>query len=269
MKNKGSGSGFRVSELSGRKRFFRQLLFLLTLFLASCSLVPASLNKNTTQNDPQEREYLVPVTRGDIAASTSFVGNLQYSQSSTLNWKTGGVVGSVNVKVGDRVKKGDILAILETGSLSSSVILAEKTMIEQQEKLEDTKSSESARMQAYVNLNAKESALKNAKLKQEALYYPRASRQEMELAWDTLALANLNFNYAKQDYDYLVSINEPWEGFEEPREIRFGRMNIITGGDSRSGRERKFSWRKITSPASGPQPVIRDRKSFGFARRKR
>ena len=62
----------------------------------------------------------------------------------------------------------------------------------------------------------------------------------MERAWDKFALANLNFNYAKQDYDYLVSINEPWEGFEEPREIRFGRMSIVTGGDSRSGRERKF-----------------------------
>ena len=79
-----------------------------------------------------------------------------------------------------------------------------------------------------------------AKLAQEALYYPRATREEMERAWDKFALANLNFNYAKQDYDYLVSINEPWEGFEEPREIRFGRMRIVTGGDSRSGRERKF-----------------------------
>ena len=250
------------------------ILFAYTLIaLASCSVLPASLNKNAAQNSPQQdREYLIPVTRGDIAVSANYVGNLQYSQSSTLTWKTDGVVGSVSAKVGDNVRKGDILAVLETGSLSSSVILAEKTMIEQQEKLEDTESSESARMQAYVNLNAKESALKNAKLKQEALYYPRATRQEMELAWDTLALANLNFNYAKQDYDVLVANNDPWEGYEPPvtiYRVRYtGNMGsrqmmpggrtlrdqqnytdntaervvekITYGGDDRSGRQRKF-----------------------------
>ena len=276
MKRQVSGIRIQISGFSSRKRCCRILLFLLTFFLASCSLVPASLNKNSAQNDLQDREYLVPVTRGDIAVSTSFVGNLQYSQSSTLTWKTSGVIGSVDVKVGDKVKKGDILAVLETGSLSSSVILAEKTMIEQQEKLEDAESSESARMQAYVNLNAKESALNNAKLKQEALYYPRATRQEMELAWDSLALANLNFNYAKQDYDALVAKNEPWEGYEpsttiyrirysgnaNPRQM-MEMMNggtasdqetqntenrsqnvtiekITRGGDDRSGRQRKF-----------------------------
>lgn len=258
---------------SGPVLFHRIISLILLFSLASCSLIPASLNKNAAQNNKQQdREYLIPVTRGDIAVSTSFVGNLQYSQSSTLTWKTGGVVGSVSAKVGDKVKKGDILAVLETESLSSSVILAEKTMIEQQEKLEDTKSSESARMQAYVNLNAKESALKKAKLEQEALYYPRATRQDMELAWDSLALANLNFNYAKQDYDALVAKNETWEGYEPPvtiyrvrytgntggRQMMPGGRNmqnmqnspdntanrvvekITYGGDDRSGRQRKF-----------------------------
>ena len=116
-----------------RKRIIRLLLFMLILFPASCGRIPGSMNQNAAQNAAQDREYLVPVTRGDIAATTSFVGNLQYSQSSSLTWKTAGVIGSVNVKVGDHVKKGDILAVLETESLSSSVILSEKTMIEQQE----------------------------------------------------------------------------------------------------------------------------------------
>ena len=277
MRNQGSGIRKQVQGSKGRKGTCLFLLSLvLVLILESCAFSPAALSKNASQAGAQQaREYLIPVTRGDIAASTSFVGNLQYNQSSTLTWKTGGVVGSVNVKVGDTVRKGDILAALETGSLSSPVILAEKTMIEQQEKLEDTKYSESARMKAYVNLNAKESALIKAKLRQEALYYPRATRQEMERAWDTLALANLNFNYAKQDYDVLVAKNESWEGYEPPvtiYRIRYtgdqssrqwmqmiaGGMDLqdlqdtgsrqpnITietvtyGGDDRSGRQRKF-----------------------------
>ena len=218
------------------------LSLMLVLIPVSCSLDPASLIPGQSQNNAgtQTQEILIPVTRGTISSDLSYVGNLQYNQSSEMTWKTGGVIEKVNVNVGDQVKKGDILAVLAADSLNASVILAEKTMIEQQEKLEDVLDSASDRMQAYVTLNAKESALIQAKLAQEALYYPRATREEMERAWDKFALANLNFNYAKQDYDYLVSINEPWEGFEEPREIRFGRMRIITGGDSRSGRERKF-----------------------------
>ncbi len=218
------------------------LSLMLVLITVSCSLDPASLIPGQSQNSAvtQPQEILIPVTRGTISADLSYVGNLQYNQSSEMTWKTGGVIEKVNVNVGDQVKKGDILAVLAADSLNASVILAEKTMIEQQEKLEDVLDSASDRMQAYVTLNAKESALIKAKLEQEALYYPRATREEMERAWDKFALANLNFNYAKQDYDYLVSINEPWEGFEEPREIRFGRMRIVIGGDSRSGRERKF-----------------------------
>ena len=210
--------------------------------MASCSLIPSSLIPGSGQNNvtPETQEILIPVTRGSISSELSYVGNLQYNQSADMTWKTGGVIDKVNVQVGDQVKKGDVLAVLATDSLTPSVILAEKTMIEQQEKLEDVLDSASNQMQAYVTLNEKEKALIQAKLDQEALYYPRATREEMERAWDSFALAHLNFNYAKQDYDYLVSINEPWEGFEEPREIRFGRMSIVTGGDSRSGRERKF-----------------------------
>ena len=208
--------------------------------LVSCSAITERFTQNTAATEPQQQETLVSVTRGSVSASQSFVGNLEYSQSAVLTWKTDGVISEVRVKVGDQVKKGDILAVLETDSLSPSVILAEKTMIEQQENLEDVKASETARMNAYKTLKQKESALITAKLQQEALYYPRATKQEMELAWDSLALANLNFNYAKQDYDHLLEANVGWEGSEEGHWVyRFGRA-YFTGVDRRSARERKF-----------------------------
>ena len=213
------------------------LMLLLTFLLVSCSLVSQTLQGNQTNGGSAQQELLIPVTRGSVSSAISFVGNLQYKQSSVMNWKTDGVIEKVYVKVGDTVKKGDVLAELAADSLSSTVLLSEKNMIEQSEKLEDVKDSTSARMQAYVTLNAKESALQKAKLEQEALYYPRATREEMERAWDKYALAHLNFNYAKQDYDFLVSINEPWEGYEPPR---YWRGRKISGGDSRSGRQRKF-----------------------------
>ncbi len=228
------------TEPAIRKMIRNGILLISVLVLASCSRMTDLLSQNESLPDAIQQETLVTVTRGSIADSQSFVGNLQYSQSAVLTWKTAGVIDKVYVKVGDRVKKGDILAVLETDSLSPSVILAEKTMIEQQEKLEDVKASETARMNAYKTLNAKESALISAKLEQEALYYPRSTQQEMELAWDSLALANLNFNYAKQDYDHLLESNVGWDGYEEGHWVRrFGR-SYFTGVDKRSGRERKF-----------------------------
>ena len=184
------------------------VFILAALSAASCSEQSGSLEPGQTQDQEvqQTPEVLVPVTRGTLVSKLSYVGNLQYSQSADVSWKTGGVIDKVYVQVGDQVKKGDILAELAADSLSSTVILAEKTMIDQQEKLEDVKNSVSEQMRSYVDLNAKESALIKAKLAQEALYYPRATREEMERAWDKFALAHLNFNYAKQDYDYLVSI---------------------------------------------------------------
>ncbi len=218
---------------------FGFMLLIFVLLIASCSVSPQSL---TSQPDVRtQEETLIPVVRGPVSDSLSFVGNLRYKQSSELAWKTNGVIEKVYVKVGDRVKKDDILAELDPDFLSSTVLIAEKNMIEGQENLDDVLGSESPRMQAYVDLNVKESALIKAKLEQEALYYPRATRYEMERAWDAFALANLNFNYAKQDYDFLVSTGEGWEGFEEGREVRtFGGKKVIIGADSRSARERKF-----------------------------
>ncbi len=234
-------SGTRNRSKYHRRKIIRGGILLLWLLLsASCSLLSERSDQEIPAEDPLSQETLVTVSRGSISDKQSFVGNLQYSQSAVLTWKTSGVISEVRVEVGDQVKKGDILAVLETDSLSSSVILAEKTMIEQQEKLEDVKASETAKMDAYKTLNAKESALRSAKLEQEALYYPRATQQEMELAWDSLALANLNFNYAKQDYDHLLEANVGWEGYEEGHWVyRFGRA-YFTGVDQRSGRERKF-----------------------------
>lgn len=241
----------RLSSRTFRKLMHRGILFPVLMLLAACS----SLTSVVDRTAPQSREITVPVVRGDITSSMNFVGNLQYSQSATLTWKTGGVIGTLSVKPGDQVQQGDTLAVLESESLSSSVLLSEKTIIEQQERLEDIQSSESARMLAYQTLTAKETALKNAKLRQEALYYPRATREEMERAWDKLALASLNFNYAKQDYDILVANNSSWgEGAQPARTVYYFRRlydltsrqptfevsSMTFGADDRSSRQRKF-----------------------------
>lgn len=202
----------------------------------------------TQQTDKTVSEIVIPVVRGTIDSSVDMVGYVQYNQSVELNWKTAGVIEAVNVSVGDTVKKGDILANLEVTSLDSSVILAEKTMIDAQNSLEDVKDSTTDRMTAYQTLNTKESALQTAKLEQEAQYYPRADQQTLEWAWDDYALANLEFNYAKQDYDLAVENNYSWDSGGYPYETqrldrRTGTIKtvVMDADKDTSARERLFN----------------------------
>ena len=228
------------SRIPDKKKIMRRLAaglaVLLTLSMSACGALPTP-----TPGGMNQTQMTIPVVRGNIDATMSFIGNVKYNQSATLTWKTAGVVDKIYVQAGDEVKQGDILAELATDSLDSSVLLAEKTMIEQEENLEDVQESTNAKMQAYVTLSEKEDALKTAKLEQEALYYPRATQQDKELAWDTLSLASMNFNYAKQDYDALVDNNVAWEGEEPATTVSMFGRTMTFGGNSESGRGRKFN----------------------------
>lgn len=71
----------------------------------------------------------VKVTRGTITQTIDAVGNIEAVPSAVLNWKTSGVVGSVNVKIGDQVKEGDVLATLVDSSVDSSILTAQNDLL--------------------------------------------------------------------------------------------------------------------------------------------
>lgn len=232
------------------KARFAGLLCAAGILLCGCSQVDSVKDKvtalinggNEETEFPMENQLTVPVTRGKIGSAITFVGNVEYSQSAALTWQTPGVIKSVNVKVGDQVKKGDILAELETGSLNSNVLAAEKSKNDYAEKLDDVQNSETDKMNAYLILSEKEKALTDAQLAQEALYFPRSTKMEKDMAWDEFALANLNFNYAKQEYDSIIASNMTWDYQTEEMQIikGRGRPQIINGDYLQSGRQRKL-----------------------------
>ncbi len=232
------------------KARFAGLLCAAGILLSGCSQVDSVKDKvtalinggNEETEFPVKKQLTVPVTRGKIGSAITFVGNVEYSQSADLKWQTPGVIKSVNVKVGDLVKKGDILAELETESLNSAVLAAEKSKNDYAEKLDDVQNSETDKMNAYLVLSEKEKALKDAKLAQEALYFPRSTKMEKDMAWDEYALANLNFNYAKQDYDSIIASNMAWDYETHQMQIikGRGRPQIINGDFLQSGRQRKL-----------------------------
>lgn len=81
----------------------------------------------------------VKVTRGTIIQTIDAVGNIEAVPSAVLNWKTSGVVGTVNVKIGDQVKEGDVLAALVDSSVDSSILTAQNDLLSAKLSLETLK----------------------------------------------------------------------------------------------------------------------------------
>ena len=62
------------------------------------------------------------VERGDLSeAIDDLTGTLRSKQSVSLYWKAAGTVGSVDVALGDKVEKGQVLAELDEGTISSTI----------------------------------------------------------------------------------------------------------------------------------------------------
>ncbi|KAA0273278.1 MAG: hypothetical protein EDM79_10140, partial [Chloroflexi bacterium] len=79
----------------------------------------------------------IPLEYGDLAASVGATGSVRANRTAVLNWQTNGIIGAVNVAIGDTVASGEVLAELDKASLSQSIILAEADLINARQALED------------------------------------------------------------------------------------------------------------------------------------
>jgi HlyD family secretion protein len=101
------------------------------------------------------------VQRGELIATVGATGTVRAIQSATLNWQIDGTVDQVYVKVGDLVKKGEVLATLDKSQLPQSVILAQSDLVAAQKALQDA-TSDTASAQAAIDLKDAQDAYKKA-----------------------------------------------------------------------------------------------------------
>lgn len=98
------------------------------------------------------------VTPGDITQSVSVSGQVQASKDASLAFQSSGQVSYVGVKIGSKVKQGQVLATLEGGDAQASVLEAEALLANRQATLEQLQ--EGSRKE---ELAVKEQAVDNAK----------------------------------------------------------------------------------------------------------
>ena len=131
--------GDMTKRVSGFYRSKRKLAIGLTAGVLVLVVLLGILLGNSSGKSNGTTYTPVKVTRGTITQTIDAVGNIEAVPSAVLNWKTSGVVGSVNVKIGDPVKEGDILATLVDSSVDSSILTAQNDLLTAKLSLETLK----------------------------------------------------------------------------------------------------------------------------------
>jgi RND family efflux transporter MFP subunit len=113
------------------------------LFVALPCLVITGCQQKQPESVPASA-LIAPVTRGDLASTLSVAGEFQPYQEVELHAKVSGYIRRINVDIGDRVKRGQVIATLEVPELNAQVAGSQAEVKHSQ--------SEIARAQSEVTL---------------------------------------------------------------------------------------------------------------------
>ncbi len=141
------------------------------------------------------------LVNGDLTTIIGTTGTVHAEQTTILTWQTSGRIDRINVTVGDRVEKGDMLAELDQNSLPQNVILAQSELISAQNALRDLQDSELAQKQAYQAYVNAQDALETAINDRNNLGHPRASQETIDIAKSDYILAQDTVNDLEKEYD--------------------------------------------------------------------
>jgi HlyD family secretion protein len=126
------------------------------------------LNRARTRSFRSAPNAAAQVTRSkvvslDLTENVQASGSLEAQPSASLTWNTGGVVDTVGVKAGDKIKAGDVLMKLKTTSVDASVITAQSDLVTAQKDLQDVlNTSDTSLAQAVVDLQDAQDAYDKA-----------------------------------------------------------------------------------------------------------
>lgn len=191
------------------------------LTVTSAALLLSGCGKQTTT---ESQTLTLPIVRGTVKTTITFVGNVTSSQKSELVWRTDGVVENVSVKLGDTVTEGQILATLEEESLSPKVLSAEIDLLDAQQKLEDVQVSQVSKAEAYKALTDKQVAVSDAESYQESLKYPRALSQDVEYYASQMEIQKGYYEDALADYSSVSMWQDPADEFYDLQETKYEKV---------------------------------------------
>jgi HlyD family secretion protein len=123
------------------------------ILLVTAVIAFAAFRINQNNNAEAASQFqTAKIERGSLTATIGATGTVRAKQTTVLIWQAAGTVDVVNVRAGDNVPVGFVMAYLAKTSLPQSIILAEADLASAQTALDDLLYSDTARAQSVIAL---------------------------------------------------------------------------------------------------------------------
>ncbi len=179
-------------------------------------------------NSGKDIKYTVAYTvaKQDVKQTVLATGTVTSQSDLNLSFKNGGILNKLNVKVGDKVRKGQVLAMLDQRDASASVAQANAALLSAQANYQKVKSgaSEPEIAVASAAVDAASVTYKNA----QNSYVATEAQQKILVASAQSAMLNSGLQAVVESGSTTVSatVSGTYTGKEQ------GRYRIVIGSSS-------------------------------------
>ena len=176
----------------------KQIMYSLAVILMSLMLVGCE-----GQASAQSATQTATVQRGNLTATLSTAGTVAAQAQVTLAFQTSGQIKAINVKTGDQVKAGQVLAQLDSTALEMAVAKAQVALETSKVNLQQTKEGPTAAevQSAKASLASAQAAYQAALNKYDLSDAQLAvARAQVDKAKATLQRAQLAYDWEKNNW---------------------------------------------------------------------
>lgn len=185
------------------------ILLIILIILAAGAFLVVRLNlvQQLTRAESMISSLSVTTTRVkegvfDLTLS-NIVGTVRSGRSVDLNWQTSGTVGEVLVKVGDQVKKDDVLAYLDESTLDLDVITAQMDILDAEDDYNKMMNNSEKIASTLSTMVQAEKTLEDAQKKLDSMDMTRVTDVNLLIAKDSAALAEVKYERALIKFEEL------------------------------------------------------------------
>jgi HlyD family secretion protein len=187
-------------KLINRIRGMGKKFWLIVLgVLVVLGLVMVFNNIRQAQLTAQSSVQTTQAKKGDLVAIVGATGTVNSNQTADLTWQTNGRIDMINPKLNDLVQKDQVLATLDSTSISQNILTARADLVNAQRALEDAQLSATAQANALSNLIKDENNLVAAKTDRDRWNYNNTD-------WYRINIARTEFH--KLDDDLQITLKE-------------------------------------------------------------
>ena len=193
-----------------KKSAWGPILIILLILLIIAAVITAltvrlTLNMQLAGAESMLDSLTVKTTRvkqGEFDLTLSNItGSVRSGQTVDLNWQTSGTVSEVPVKVGDRVKKDQVLAVLAEDSLDRDVLNARIEILDAQEEYDKLLNNTEKIASTLSDMVKAEQEVEDAQKKLDSMDLTRVNDVNLTIARDSAALAQLNYEKALERFE--------------------------------------------------------------------